>query len=273
MTGRAFAACFAPPASFPALVPLVASVIGCSLCLGEHGLQPVANRRLQCELAWLLTELLRARGHALLERGRTGGRPAVVGRAVEQARRPRLAVAPACVAPAQVAAAGADGVDLVQRQRVIVDAHLDEQRAGVAHQLVAEDDRVVAALQAALQVADIVQQRGAAERAEHRGDAGLGGPLLIERLRVGDRRIGEAGQPIEPGEVGRSRIAEEVLGRAVHVDGGAHVEGAAADAVHERRTAGVSWWTTRPLSVSAFPTTMVAVMDAGAVVPAAGAGA
>ena len=212
-----------------------------------HRLLPSASASTACSRSRIVCSSANARGSSRSSCVRTAtrslsvrrarGRPAVVRRAVEQARLPRLAVMLARVAPAQVTAAGAHGVDLVQRQRLVVDADLDEQRAGVAHQLVAEDDRLVAALQPALEVADVVQQRGAAERAEHRGDAGLGRPLLVEALGVGDRGVGEARQPVEARQVGRGGVAEEVLGRAVHVDGGAHVEGAAADAVDERRAA------------------------------------
>ena len=175
--------------------------------------------------------------HALLERRRARRPPALVGAAVEERGRPEVAMVPAREVAAQMTAAGTHGVDLVERQRLVVDADLDEQGAGVADELRAQHDGLVAALQAALEVADVVQQRGAREGAEHGRDAGLGGPLLVEALGVGDGGVGEARQAVEARQVGGRGVAEKVLRRAVHVDGGAHVEGAAADAVHERRAA------------------------------------
>ena len=56
-------------------------------------------------------------------------------------------------------------------------------------------------------------------------------------LGVRHAGVGEARQAVEARQVGRGGVAQEVLRRAVHIGGRAHVEGAAADAIHERRAA------------------------------------
>ena len=102
---------------------------------------------------------------------------------------------------AEVVAAGTGGLDLVQRQRFVVDRHRLEQGARIAGDLVAEHEALVGALQAGLEVADVVEQRGPRELAEDRRDAELERPLLVEQLAVRVAGVGPARQAVALDEV------------------------------------------------------------------------
>ena len=77
-------------------------------------------------------------------------------------RLPERAVPLSRHAPREVVAARADRVDLVEGEGCVVEGEAVEDGAGVAGELVAEHHGLERALQARLEVADVVQEGGAA---------------------------------------------------------------------------------------------------------------
>ncbi len=173
--------------------------------------------------------------HALLERGRALGPPALVDRLVEQVGLPEAAVAAARHGARQMVAAGTGEHDLVEGQRLVVDGQLLAEGAGVAGELVAEHEGLVGALQPRLEVADVVQQRRPAELAEDGAHGRLGRRLLVEELAVGVAGVGPARQAVPARQVDARLVAQGHARRPVRFDHGAHVEHADAGAVEERR--------------------------------------
>src|SRR5665647_2423142 len=96
---------------------------------------------------------------------------------VEEVALPDLPKVLSRVGPGEVVAARPYRLDLVQRQGLVVGGQRRHERLGPAEQVVAEDDRLVTALQAALEVAHVVQQRPAREPAEDGRQRRLRAPL------------------------------------------------------------------------------------------------
>ena len=128
------------------------------------------------------------------------------------------------------------GHDLVQLEGVAADGQRGQERLHVADDLVAQHKCLERALHARLEVADIVQQRGAGERTEDGGQSGLQRRLFVEKLAVRHAGVGPAGQSVGACQIAGSLVAERRFRRQVDLDCGAHVEHADAGAVHEGRS-------------------------------------
>jgi hypothetical protein len=113
------------------------------------------------------------RAHAFEERAAVVREPAVVGVLVDERRLPEAPVVRARHPGAEVVAAGTGGLDLGLRERLVVHRHRVEQRTRVPGHLVAEHEALEGALEAGLEVADVVQERRPRQGSQARRDAEL----------------------------------------------------------------------------------------------------
>ncbi len=177
--------------------------------------------------------------HPLQQRRAAGRGPAVVGALVDQRRTPEVPEVPSRHPGAEVVAAGADGRDLGEREGFVGHRQVGEQGSRVAGDLVAEYEPLERALQTALEVADVVEQRGARQRAHDRGDAHLERPLLVQGFAVGVAGVVPARKAVPADQVELRLVAEEHAGRVVDIHGVLHVHDARADA-HDEGGAGLA---------------------------------
>jgi len=90
------------------------------------------------------------------QRPRPARLPCIVASRIEEVTLPDLPEVLARGGRGQLVATRPHPLDLVQRQRVIIDGRRRHERVRPAEQVVAEDDGLVAALQAAFEAADIL---------------------------------------------------------------------------------------------------------------------
>ena len=166
--------------------------------------------------------------------GPAGLDPGGVGPAVEEARIPDLAPVPGRVRRLQEVSARPHLVNHLQGQRLRGNFHPPEQPPHQADDLIADDDHLVGAGQAGLDIAHIVDQVGPGEGRPEDPERALDPGLKVRPFGIGAAgKAPDREAVVVVGQFGHGHAVEHEFGAGIDADHGTHVERAAPRAPDE----------------------------------------